>query len=162
MDYKDRRPPRRVGGEKGWGGGGWVTGAFKRPIGGGVKGDSLSTSLAGVEGRGSVPLGGAPAPRSRGTLEGSLCSTSSCVFWGLPGPCVCRWKAETVAGSRPLRRGLFNPRRHVRGLRAAAAGRRPPGGPGARGDGHRPRAAAGSKCGGGSAAPENREVPAGS
>lgn len=40
-----------------------------------------------------------------------------------------------------------DPRRHVWGLRAAAAGRRPPGGPGARGDGDRPRAAAGSKCG---------------
>ena len=127
-----------------------------------MKRDSLSTSLAGVGGRGSVPLGGAPSPRSRGILEGSLCSTSPCVSWGLSGPSACRWKVETVAGSRFLRRGLFNPRRHVRGLRAAAAGRRPPGGLGARGDGHRPRAASGSKCGGGSAAPENREVLAGS
>lgn len=127
-----------------------------------MKRDSLSTSLAGVEGWGSVPLGGAPSPRSRGILEGSLCSTSPCVSWGLSGPSACRWKVETVAGSRFLRRGLFNPRRHVRGLRAAAAGRRPPGGLGARGDGHRPRAASGSKCGGGSAAPENREVLAGS
>lgn len=49
-------------------------------------------------------------------------------------------------GDRLLAKGC-SPRRHVRGLRAAAAGRRPPGGPGPRGDGDRPRAAAGSKCG---------------
>jgi hypothetical protein len=71
---------------------------------------------------------------------------------GLGMPRVCLWKAETAARTISCFRSLILAR-HVRGLRAAATGLRPPGGPGARGDGDRPRAAAGSKCGGGSATP---------